>query len=158
MTDFRKIQNMDEYESLVKDFVEERQKLRDRIDQEQRGIIATQQVDGNPVTKKEMELKPVTDAISNLKKELKPSTTFFNVFEKYANNPAKKTSEVRAVRRGGKAQYIIGENGVVNTDDIEDDVFRIVNKKTGKSILLDKSEQTQLRAIHHSSKLAAVRT
>jgi len=133
--DYRKIENMEQFNELVDDFVETRKALKQKVKEDRGETIATLQVGDKPLTKLEQKYAPIVKSIEKLGLDLKKTHSNWSLFEKFANAPDKKTSEVMARRERGKPIYKIGVNGVVNVEDVQDDIFRVVNPKTGKSIV-----------------------
>jgi hypothetical protein len=136
--DYRKIESIDDFNSLIDSFVETRKALKQKVKEDRGETIATLQVGDKPLTKLEQQQAPTVKAIERLRTDLsslKQNHSHWDLFEKYANAPDKKTSEVMARREKGKAVYKIGVSGYVNVEDVQDDLFRVVNPKTGKSMV-----------------------
>ena len=71
----KKIEDLDEFEKLVQSFTEERTRLKERV-REDRGMTSASEL------QIEKQAAPVVKAIENLKQELKPTKTYFELFEK----------------------------------------------------------------------------
>jgi len=133
--DYRKIKDIDQFNELIESFVETRKALKQKIKEDKGETVATLQVGDKPLTKLEQQYAPIVKSIEKLGTDLQSrKTTSFDLFEKYANAPGKKTSEVMPKRERGKVVYKIGNNGVVNVEDVQDDIIRVVNPKTGESM------------------------
>ena len=99
--DYRKIDNLEEFNALVSKFVTERETLKQRIRQERFGEVATERVGEPALTKREVEQKPTIDAIERLRTDIKKQkATSFNLYEQYANNRKLGSTEVKAKRVG----------------------------------------------------------
>ena len=85
MTDYRKIENLDEFNDLVDAFVKSRNQLKKKLKENRGDIIETERVGDKPLTKLEAQQKPTIDAIKSLEQSLNPNRkgVFYKLFEAF---------------------------------------------------------------------------
>ena len=131
--DFRKIEDLSAFNSLVDNFVNTRAELKSNIDAA-KGIEKVKRQDI------EAQAKPVVEAIDKLKNEMSNNTlakkpTYYSIFEKYSNSPSLRSSEVRYQRKGGKIIYKLGNMGLVDEANIQDDLIHITHMRSGEKMV-----------------------
>jgi hypothetical protein len=131
MTDYRKIENLDEFNDLVDAFVKSRNQLKKKLKENRGDIIATERVGDKPLTKLEVQQKPTIDAIKSLEQSLNPNRkgVFYKLFEEFTTT-TKSQSEIKLTPKTDEGK--LGTNGRVNLADLQDNIIRINNIKTGE--------------------------
>ena len=126
--DFRKVNNMEEFNELIDSYVSTRQEFKNNINAAQGQARAKQ----DEITE---STKPVVEAISNLRTELTRKPTYYSIFEKYANAPSKGSTEVRYERKGNNIIYKLGSMGEIDEAQIQDDLIHVTHMRTGEKMI-----------------------
>ncbi len=76
MTDYRNIQDLDEFDNLVENFVKNRKQLKQKV-KEERGDLSRKKADAK------LKAKPITESIAELKSSLDKGG-FLKMFERFS--------------------------------------------------------------------------
>jgi hypothetical protein len=123
MTDYRNIQDLDEFDDLVENFVKNRKQLKQKV-KEERGDLSRKKADAK------LKAEPITESIAELKSSLADKGGFLKMFERFSG-VSKSQSEIKLTTKASEGR--LGTHGFVDLADLQDGVLRVRNSQTGDS-------------------------
>ncbi len=123
MTDYRNIQDLDEFDNLVENFVKNRRQLKQKVKQE-RGDLSRKKADAK------LKAEPITESLAELKSSLAEKGGFLKMFERFSG-VSKSQSEIKLTTKANEGR--LGTHGFVDLADLQDGILRVRNSKTGDS-------------------------
>ena len=123
MTDYRNIQDLDEFDNLVENFVKNRLQLKQKVKQE-RGNLSRKKADAK------LKAEPITESLAELKTSLAEKGGFLKMFERFSG-VSKSQSEIKLTTKANEGR--LGTHGFVDLADLQDGILRVRNSKTGDS-------------------------
>ena len=129
MTDYRNIQDLDEFDNLVENFVKNRKQLKQKV-KEERGDLSRKKADAK------LKAEPITESIAELKSSLDKGG-FLKMFERFSG-VSKSQSEIKLTTKSSEGR--LGTHGFVDLADLQDGVLRVRNSQTGDSFNIQLDE------------------
>ena len=120
MTDYRNIQDLDEFDNLVENFVKNRLQLKQKVKQE-RGNLSRKKADAK------LKAEPITESLAELKTSLAEKGGFLKMFERFSG-VSKSQSEIKLTTKANEGR--LGTHGFVDLADLQDGILRVRNSKT----------------------------
>ena len=130
MTDYRNIQDLDEFDNLVENFVKNRKQLKQKV-KEERGDLSRKKADAK------LKAEPITESIAELKSSLADKGGFLKMFERFSG-VSKSQSEIKLTTKSSEGR--LGTHGFVDLADLQDGVLRVRNSQTGDSFNIQLDE------------------
>ena len=130
MTDYRNIQDLDEFDNLVENFVKNRKQLKQKV-KEERGDLSRKKKDAI------LKAEPITESIAELKSSLADKGGFLKMFERFSG-VSKSQSEIKLTTKASEGR--LGTHGFVDLADLQDGVLRVRNSQTGDSFNIQLDE------------------
>ncbi len=130
MTDYRNIQDLDEFDNLVENFVKNRKQLKQKV-KEERGDLSRKKADAK------LKAEPITESIAELKSSLANNGGFLKMFERFSG-VSKSQSEIKLTTKASEGR--LGTHGFVDLADLQDGVLRVRNSQTGDSFNIQLDE------------------
>ena len=118
MSNYTKIENIDEFNNMVDTFLETHNELKEKVKEQRGNIIETERVGEEPLTKAEKQFEPLTKKFTNA----------LTLFQNFANMK-KGLTEIKLSLESNKGK--LGEHGVIDLKELEDNQVKLTNKKTG---------------------------